>query len=67
MRCSDASVFSNGKEGKTSPQICISPPVVQSLFYTELTGILMDSNMEVDKQTLKYVRFDTLCIQYSKF
>lgn len=41
--------------------------VVQTLFPAELTGIFMDRNTEVDKQTLKYVCFNILCVQYSKY
>lgn len=54
MRCSYASVFSNGKEGKTSLEISyIFLPVVQILFSAELAGILMASNKEADKHTFK--------------
>ncbi len=36
--------------------------VVQTLFSIELTGIFMDPNTEVDKQTLKYVGFLIHCM-----
>lgn len=55
--------FQMGKKVKPLKKYHIFLPVVQTLFYTELAGILMDSNNEVNKHTFKNVCLDTLCIK----